>query len=184
MTMRLPDPRVKVTRRRFLQSGATAAPAAALVASGVTLSAESAWAAAAALSPHVMATLTLMARDTYPHDQVGDVYYRKAVAHWDDDAAADTAQRQAITEGVAMLDAEANARFGSDYLNVASESDRVSILQAVQHGAFFKTVRADLVVSLYNQKELWPKFGYEGASAQHGGYLHRGFNDIDWLPVA
>ena len=33
-----------------------------------------------------------------------------------------------------------------------------------------------------NQKALWPKFGYEGSSFEHGGYLHRGFNDLDWLP--
>jgi hypothetical protein len=25
-------------------------------------------------------------------------------------------------------------------------------------------------------------FGYEGASADKGGYIDRGFNDIDWLP--
>ena len=34
---------------------------------------------------------------------------------------------------------------------------------------------------LYNQPELWTKFGYEGPSSAQGGYLHRGFNDIDWL---
>jgi hypothetical protein len=39
-------------------------------------------------------------------------------------------------------------------------------------------------VSLYNQKEVWPKFGYEGSSAEHGGYIKRGFADIDWLPKA
>ncbi len=44
--------------------------------------------------------------------------------------------------------------------------------------------RGDLVVSLYNQKEVWPKFGYEGSSAEHGGYITRGFADIDWLPKA
>ncbi len=38
--------------------------------------------------------------------------------------------------------------------------------------------------SLYNQKELWPRFGYEGSSAEHGGYINRGFADIDWLPKA
>jgi len=46
----------------------------------------------------------------------------------------------------------------------------------------FQKIRGDLVVSLYNQKELWPKFGYEGSSAEHGGYIKRGFADIDWLP--
>jgi hypothetical protein len=178
--MRTVDPRVKVTRRRFLQSTAVAAPAASLAAGGAT----AAWAQAATLTPHAMATLTQMARDTYPHDQLADLYYRQAVAHWDDDAAADSAKRKLIADGVAMLDAEANARFGTNYLDIPAESDRVSVLQAIEPGAFFKTVRADLVVSLYNQKAVWPKFGYEGASAQHGGYLHHGFNDIDWLPVA
>ena len=48
--------------------------------------------------------------------------------------------------------------------------------KAARHG--------DLIVSLYNQKELWPKFGYEGSSAEHGGYIKRGFADIDWLPKA
>jgi len=182
--MRKVDPRVKVTRRRFLQSSAAAGPAAALAAGGATLNAESAWAQAAVLSPHQMATLTVMARDTYPHDRLGDIYYRNAVAHWDTDAGAKAETKTLIAEGVAMLDAEANARFGADYIKVASEADRVTILQAIEPGPFFKAVRADLVVSLYNQKEVWPKFGYEGASAQYGGYLHRGFNDIDWLPVA
>jgi hypothetical protein len=37
------------------------------------------------------------------------------------------------------------------------------------------------VVSLYNQKDLWTKFGYEGSSADKGGYINRGFNDIDWV---
>jgi hypothetical protein len=184
MTMRKVDPRVKVSRRRFLQAGAAVAPAATLVAGGASLGAESAWAQATTLSAHALATLTLMARDTYPHDQIGDAYYRKAVAHWDDAGTTTAAQRNMITDGVSMLDIEANARFGTDYLNVPAEADRVLVLQAIEPGAFFKAVRADLVVSFYNQKELWPKFGYEGASAQYGGYLHRGFSDIDWLPVA
>jgi hypothetical protein len=39
------------------------------------------------------------------------------------------------------------------------------------------------VTALYNQQELWTKLGYEGSSAEKGGYLHRGFNDLDWLPA-
>ena len=70
------------------------------------------------------------------------------------------------------------------YAEVKWETDRVKLLQGIEHTEFFKTVRGDLVVSLYNQKELWPKFGYEGSSAEHGGYIKRGFADIDWLPKA
>jgi len=175
MAMRTIDPRVKVTRRNFLGTAAAVAPAATL------LGPLSAWADATTLSPHVMATLTQAARDIYPHDQIGDAAYRNAVAHWDTDAAATPATAGLINDGVASLDSHAKSRFGTTYLLVTAEPDRVAILQSVEDGPFFKAVRADLVVSLYNQKELWPKFGYEGASAPYGGYLHRGFNDIDWL---
>ena len=58
------------------------------------------------------------------------------------------------------------------------------ILQALEATPFFGRLRGDLVVSLYNQKEVWPIFGYEGASYDKGGYIERGFNDIDWLPEA
>ena len=40
---------------------------------------------------------------------------------------------------------------------------------------------AGLVTDLYNQKEIWPIFGYEGESFSQGGYIYRGFDDIDWL---
>ncbi len=50
--------------------------------------------------------------------------------------------------------------------------------------SFSRRLRGDLIVSLYNNKEVWPKFGYEGSSAEHGGYINRGFADIDWLPKA
>ena len=50
------------------------------------------------------------------------------------------------------------------------ENERVALLQQIEQTAFFQKVRGDSVVSLYNQKEVWPKFGYEGSSAEHGGY--------------
>jgi hypothetical protein len=37
------------------------------------------------------------------------------------------------------------------------------------------------VSGLYSQPDVWPYFGYEGPSNDKGGYLHRGFDDIDWL---
>ena len=53
----------------------------------------------------------------------------------------------------------------------------------MQNGPLFKKLRGDLLVTLYNNKEVWPKFGYEGSSAYKGGYISRGFNDLDWLPT-
>lgn len=179
--MREVDRRTKVGRRVFLRTTAAAVPAAAVLASGGAFTAD-AWADTAALSPHVMATLTRMARDTYPHDRLTDVYYVTAVAPWDGKAAADPAVKAMLEDGVSRLDAEAHDRYGSTYLDVAWEADRVAILSALERSDFFQKVRGNLVVALYNQEAVWPKFGYEGSSAEHGGYIHRGFNDIDWLP--
>ena len=178
--MRTIDHRTKVGRRTFLRSTAAAVPAAAVLATGGAFTAD-AWAESTALSPHAMATLTRMARDTYPHDHLADVFYVTAVGPWDGKAAADPATKALIEEGVARLDAEAKDRHGSTYILVAWEDDRTAILRAIEKSAFFQKVRGDLVVSLYNQKAVWPKFGYEGSSAEHGGYIHRGFDDIDWL---
>ena len=38
------------------------------------------------------------------------------------------------------------------------------------------------VVGIYDDHEVWERLGYEGASFDQGGYLHRGFDDLDWLP--
>jgi hypothetical protein len=51
----------------------------------------------------------------------------------------------------------------------------------MQEGKFFQTIRGNLVTGLYNNPEVWPKFGYEGSSADKGGYIDRGFSDINWL---
>jgi len=41
--------------------------------------------------------------------------------------------------------------------------------------------RSDFVLYFYSNPAIWSRFGYEGPSNDQGGYLHRGFNDIDWI---
>jgi hypothetical protein len=45
-------------------------------------------------------------------------------------------------------------------------------------------VRAEVVTTLYNDTEVWQILGWEGESFSKGGYLERGFDDLDWLPAA
>ncbi len=183
--MRTVDKRTQFNRRTILRGGATILPAAALASVGAGITAEAAWAQEAkSFTPHVMATLVKASRDIYPHDQIPDSFYVTAVTPWDDKAAADDKFKALLVDGVARLDSDARDRFGSEYLRTPWEADRVRVLQGIEQSAFFKKIRSDLVVSLYNQPEIWPKFGYEGPSAEYGGYLHRGFDDIDWLPTA
>jgi hypothetical protein len=180
--MREVDRRGKYSRRIFLKGAATAVPVAAVAASA-GISIEDAWAAdATTLTPPTLKTLVKVARDIYPHDFLVDSYYITAIKPWDGKAAKDPATKAMIEEGVRRLDQDAKDRHKVAYAEVPWEADRVVLLQGIEQTEFFKKVRSDLVVSLYNQEELWPKFGYEGSSAEHGGYIKRGFNDIDWLP--
>jgi hypothetical protein len=180
--MREVDRRTKYSRRIFLRGAATAVPTVAIAAS-VGLSIEDAWAEeSTALAPSTMKTLVKVARDIYPHDFLGDVYYINAIKPWDGKAAKDPAVKTLLEEGVRRLDQDAQGRHNVAYINVPWEADRIVLLQGIEQSDFFKKMRSDLVVSLYNQQELWPKFGYEGSSAEYGGYIKRGFSDIDWLP--
>ena len=135
----------------------------------------------ATLSPDTARTLLQMARDIYPHDILGDEHYVQAIKPYDEAAKGDAELKKMIGEGITELDDTSLQHTGKRYLEVNLESERTLVLARLQHGPLFQKVRGDMVVSLYNQKELWSKFGYEGASWEQGGYLERGFNDIDWV---
>ncbi|TCZ56285.1 gluconate 2-dehydrogenase subunit 3 family protein [Roseicella aquatilis] len=183
--MRGTDKRTTVRRRVFLRGAATGPAAVAVAAAGMTIGPEAAWATdLRSLKPATMTVLARAARDIFPHDRFPDRFYIAAVLPYDDQAAGDAALRTLLEDGAARLDAEARRRFGKDYIRLPAEEQRVAVLKAAETTPFFRKLRGDLVVSLYNQKEVWAKLGYEGSSHEHGGYLHRGFNDLDWLPEA
>lgn len=179
--MREVDRHSKLDRRNFLKTAAAVPPAAA-VAVAAGLSIDGAWADnAQTLKPDTMRTLAKMARDIYPHDHLADRYYIAAVTPWDTKAASDPKLKAMLEEGVALLNQLAQAGNKSAYAAVAWEEQRVALLHQIEQTDFFGKLRSDLIASLYNNPEVWPKFGYEGSSAEQGGYINRGFNDIDWL---
>src|SRR5256885_3509266 len=180
--MREVDRRGKYSRRIFLQGAATAIPVVA-VASSTGIGIEDAWAAdATALAPSTLKTLVKVARDIYPHDFLVDSYYITAIKPWDGKAAKDPAIKALLEDGVRRLDQDAQDRHKVPYVQVPWEADRIVLLQGIEHTDFFKKVRSDLVDSLYNQEELWPKFGYEVSSAEHGGYINSCSNALAWSP--
>lgn len=183
--MRIIDKATKVSRRSFLKtSSLTAFGSVALGSGAMLLDPKGAWAMTLkSLQPQTMATLILMARDIYPHDRLTDAVYAKAVSGYDDQSASDPDTKTMIETGTSQLDKAAQAAYKVDYVNIGWEEQRTHLLRGMQETAFFQTIRSGLVTSLYNQHDIWMKFGYEGASADKGGYIHRGFNDINWLPA-
>ena len=92
-------------------------------------------------------------------------------------AEADAARRALLAEGAAALDAACRSPFAS-----LAEGEQAAALQAIEGSPFFEAMRAATVRHLYGNRALWPRFGYEGASSHLGGYIERGFDDIDWIP--
>jgi hypothetical protein len=177
-----PDHAGVSSRRTFLKSSG-------LAAVGVTVIQTAGLVAAAPmeaykhsfsnLSKSVGMTLMRMARDIFPHDMVPDKYYAGVIASYD--KATEVNVQNLVNTGVINLNAAAVKRFGKPYAKIESEGDRVVVLYAIEQSPFFQKIRGDLLFGLYNNKEVWSFFGFEGSSWEKGGYIRRGFNDIDWL---
>lgn len=125
--------------------------------------------------PKLPAGLLQMGRDIYPHDRLSDLHYAKPLAALLDK------QGELVRQGLRELQASAGARHGKAYEALVSENDRVALLRAIETEPFFREVRSALMFGIYDNKALFPLFGYEGSSVEKGGYVNRGFNDIDWL---
>lgn len=177
--MRTIDRVSKISRRDFL---ATTGAAALVVSGNALVSPGEAWGLEVkTLTPETMRTLIQMARDIYPHDRLGDRYYAEAVKGYDAAAAKDAKLKTLLEDGTATLDTMAGSAHGVAYADVGWENDRVALLRQIEGSAFFGKIRGGLVTGLYNRKDVWAKLGYEGESASKGGYIDRGFDDIDWL---
>lgn len=163
--------------RRELLSRTAAVGALVALGSGFVAAPNGAWATeVSVITEHQMATLIQMARDIYPHDKVGDEYYVVAVKGYDAED-----HKAMIEGGVAELDKQAKSAGANSYIETKWEDNRVALLKQIEGSGFFQAVRGGLVTGLYNQKDVWPIFGYEGESFSKGGYIDRGFDDINWL---
>jgi hypothetical protein len=56
------------------------------------------------------------------------------------------------------------------------------VLRGADGTPFLTAIVDSVVVTLYSDPEVWELLGYEGPSFDKGGYIHRGFDDLDWLP--
>lgn len=162
--------------RKLVQGSATVAVAGGAVS---IVGVDGAWAMSMqSLDAHGAKTLLRLVRLMYPHDQLGDYYYAKVVEDLDGEAAGSPETAALLKEGVAGLD----AAFGQPWLD-QSEGYQMEVMEKIAAEPFFQKVRGTTVVSLYNNPSLWPVFAYQGSSAEYGGYLYRGFDDIGWTDI-
>ena len=94
-------------------------------------------------------------------------------------AANDVALQAALREGLEQLDRLA----GQDW-RAAPTTAQIEALALIEGEPFFATVQTAVREQLYERPEVWQLIGYGGPSVGQGGYVTRGFDDIDWLPGA
>ena len=128
------------------------------------------------LDRELVKQLVAIYRIMFPHNGVPDGFYEHVVRKLDDKAAQNQDLARLLSEGIEAL----NGQIGSAWISLSEEA-RLEALKRTEQTPFFQTLRSDFVLSFYSNPAIWPLFGYEGPSNDKGGYLHRGFNDIDWI---
>jgi hypothetical protein len=141
------------------------------------MSAETYAARPAIIGADARRSLLQMLRTMFPHSQIPDGPYERTVDALLADANASPRVTTLLTQGVSDLDAVAGKPFTQ-----LSESDAYALLEGIQDTPFFALVKAKGITTLYNDQQVWEILGYEGPSFDRGGYINRGFNDLDWLP--
>ena len=135
----------------------------------------------ATISPEARAALVRLLRVAYPHDSFPDGPYERTADTIVDQVGETVWHRLVLVAGLETLDARAQAA-GADSFAALDDEQALAILEELADAEFFTFVRGVAVVTLYNDAETWKLLGYEGSSFEQGGYLHRGFDDLDWLP--
>ena len=168
-----------INRRTFLKSSGAITGSLAFAGGPIAVLAPSnSWALElGTLDSHTGATLLRFARVLYPHDTLEDAVYALVIKDLDIAAKADADTAKLLRDGVAGLDAAADG----SWLEADAEK-QLKIATEQESTPFFAKMRSTTVVSLYNNELAFAHFGYEGAAFAKGGYIGRGFNDLDWLP--
>lgn len=122
-------------------------------------------------------TLEQLACRLFPHDGLPDAPYEEIAIALINRASTDTTLAKVLEAGVAELDAGSP----TPWLG-RGEAQQLAGIKRLAGGGFFRLMRSTTIEHLYRNREVWQLVGYQGSSVEYGGYIDRGFDDIDWLP--
>ena len=130
-----------------------------------------------ALTEEARSVLIRVIRVAFPHPSFPDAPYERTADTILAEAETSTWFRVAVTQGLLTLSHLA----GGDFRDL-NDDDATKVLRRIEATEFFGFVRRTTVLNLYDNADVWEVLGYEGPSFDKGGYINRGFNDLDWLP--
>ncbi|MEA9985557.1 MULTISPECIES: hypothetical protein [Subtercola] len=131
------------------------------------------------LTDEARSVLIRVIRVAFPHDNFPDGPYERTADTILKEAETSTWFRVALTQGLLTLSHLA----GGDFRDL-NEEDATKVLRRIESTEFFGFIRRTTVLNLYDNEDVWQVLGYEGPSFDKGGYIDRGFDDLDWLPDA
>ncbi|QKG69978.1 hypothetical protein [Erythrobacter mangrovi] len=156
-----------IDRRSFLASSSVSVLAIAIGGCGVSSS----------IDARQEQALLQMAQHLYPHEGLASSEFKASIAALVSSVRSDPQLAERVGQGITALDKQA----GGDWLRAAGPR-QAEALASLEQSSFFTEVQTKVRVELYNRPAAWEIIGYEGPSVEYGGYLERGYDDIDWLP--
>lgn len=124
------------------------------------------------------ANLVKLLRAAYPHEQFPDGPYERTADKIAEQIGESVWHRTLLTRGLQTLDQAA----GGVKFAALDEVAAREVLAKLADAEFFVFIRGVAVPILYDDHQVWELLGYEGESFSKGGYIDRGFDDLDWLP--
>lgn len=161
---------MKTNRRRVLLGSVSAA----IVATGFSPAAFADFSLDLGQDEASRKLLVRMVRVMYPHQRFTEAPYERTVDAVLAASSGSPAQKVAFAAAVHDLRQSGFAEM--------EEAAALAHLKGIEATPFFQMIRSTAVVTLYDDPEVWELLGYEGPSFDKGGYINRGFNDLDWLP--
>lgn len=120
-------------------------------------------------------TVERILRVAFPHPGFPDGPYQRTAAAVLDGVGQSPRLQGQFLQGLRDLDKD--GRFAD-----LADGPALAALEGIAGTGFFQSIRGTAITGLYSDPEVWEVLGYEGASFDQGGYLERGFADLDWLP--
>jgi len=162
-------------RRKLLRSAALVLALVATSTRGLFARAQAE--SGATTQEHLAETLAQLARRLFPHDSLSADPYRKIATALISRASTDSKLAGLLAGGVARLNDDSSTPW-----LMQTEIRQIAAIKRLEGGDFFRLMRTTAIEHLYRDKEVWKLLGYQGSSVEFGGYVDRGFDDIDWLP--
>jgi len=170
-----------ISRRYFLTAGiGSLITSRFLLVSGVSLFVpiRSIFAEVDFPDPDSIRTLFRIVRILYPHNGLSDVHYEVVVKSLVQESLENDSTRQLLSTGFAVI-SEKSAGAWPD----PNDEQLSGIIRDIAGSEFIAKIKTATILKLYDNHTVWQTFGYEGEAFSKGGYIDRGFNDLDWLPA-